>query len=150
MAAVQAVDAAAAALPPFNDDAILFMSDNAYAGRAPDEPPNHGSKVRCGAGSGEEPCLRGVAGGGALPQPCACSAPGWLVAVAAAGAQVAPVGHPDCLTGKTFVISGTLDSLMRGEAEDFIKRHGGKVGRGVGVEAGEEWVGWGGGTAVGA
>lgn len=38
-----------------------------------------------------------------------------------------PRGHPDCLTGKTFVISGVLDSLTRGEAEDFIKRHGGKV-----------------------
>ena len=41
--------------------------------------------------------------------------------------QVAPRGHPDCLTGKTFVVSGVLDSMTRGEAEDFIKRHGGKV-----------------------
>ena len=43
--------------------------------------------------------------------------------------QEAPRGHPDCLTGKTFVLSGVLDSLKREEAEDFIKRHGGKVGR---------------------
>jgi replication factor C subunit 1 len=42
--------------------------------------------------------------------------------------QEAPRGHPDCLTGKTFVVSGVLDSLKREEAEDFIKRHGGKVG----------------------
>lgn len=41
--------------------------------------------------------------------------------------QEPPRGHPDCLTGKTFVVSGVLDSLKREEAEDFIKRHGGKV-----------------------
>lgn len=45
--------------------------------------------------------------------------------------QDAPRGHPDCLTGKTFVITGILDSLHRAEAEDLIKRHGGKVGAGV-------------------
>jgi len=38
-----------------------------------------------------------------------------------------PRGHPDCLTGKTFVLSGVLDSLTRDQAADFIKRHGGKV-----------------------
>ncbi|GAB2212708.1 hypothetical protein Drorol1_Dr00020689 [Drosera rotundifolia] len=36
-------------------------------------------------------------------------------------------GAPDCLAGLTFVISGTLDSLEREEAEDLIKRHGGRV-----------------------
>lgn len=41
--------------------------------------------------------------------------------------QEAPRGHPDCLTGKTFVISGVLDSLGREEATDYIKRHGGRV-----------------------
>lgn len=41
--------------------------------------------------------------------------------------QDVPRGHPDCLTGKTFVVSGVLDSLKRGEAEDLVKRHGGKV-----------------------
>ena len=40
--------------------------------------------------------------------------------------QPAPLGHPDCLTGKTFVITGVLDSLYRPEAETLIKRHGGK------------------------
>ena len=53
--------------------------------------------------------------------------------------QEAPRGHPDCLTGKTFVVSGVLDSLKREEADDFIKRHGGKVG----------WVGWVGGQLRG-
>ena len=41
--------------------------------------------------------------------------------------QDKPLGHPDCLKGKTFVITGTLDSLYRGEAEDYIKRHSGRV-----------------------
>ncbi|GLC37764.1 hypothetical protein PLESTB_001474400 [Pleodorina starrii] len=42
-----------------------------------------------------------------------------------------PRGHPDCLTGRTFVITGVLDSLMRPEAEDLVKRHGGKVTQNV-------------------
>ncbi len=46
---------------------------------------------------------------------------------AAAGSLPPPRGHPDCLTGKTFVITGVLQTLRRGEAEDAIKRHGGKV-----------------------
>ena len=32
--------------------------------------------------------------------------------------QEAPRGHPDCLTGKTFVISGVLDSLYRKDCQD--------------------------------
>jgi hypothetical protein len=52
--------------------------------------------------------------------------------------QAAPQGHPDCLTGKTFVVSGVLDSLTRGEAEDFIKRHGGKVWGHASLAAGLE------------
>lgn len=38
-----------------------------------------------------------------------------------------PVGHPDCLTKYTFVLSGVLDSMYRHEATDYIKRHGGRV-----------------------
>jgi hypothetical protein len=38
-----------------------------------------------------------------------------------------PRSHPECLSGKTFVITGVLDSLERPEAEDLIKRHGGRV-----------------------
>ncbi len=53
-----------------------------------------------------------------------------LPTLAVTSVQEAPVGHPDCLTGKTIVVSGTQDSLTRQEAEDFIKRHGGKVGLG--------------------
>lgn len=43
------------------------------------------------------------------------------------GEKEVPQGAPDCLAGLTFVISGTLDSLEREEAEDLIKRHGGRV-----------------------
>lgn len=83
LAAVAAVDAAAASLPPEEELGMTLLSE-AVGGRAPDEPVNRGTKEL-------------------------------------------PVGHPDCLTGKTFVISGVLDSLTRPEAEDLIKRHGGKV-----------------------
>ena len=38
-----------------------------------------------------------------------------------------PRGHSECLQGKTFVITGVLDSLWRNEAEDLIKRHSGRV-----------------------
>ena len=38
-----------------------------------------------------------------------------------------PRGPSDCLEGVTVVITGVLDSLERDEAEDFIRRHGGKV-----------------------
>ena len=38
-----------------------------------------------------------------------------------------PRGHSECLKGRTFVITGVLDSLKRGQAEDFIKRHSGRV-----------------------
>ena len=41
--------------------------------------------------------------------------------------QDPPRGHPECLTGLTFVISGVLDSLRREEAEDVVKRHGGRI-----------------------
>ncbi|KAG9156053.1 hypothetical protein Leryth_012117 [Lithospermum erythrorhizon] len=43
------------------------------------------------------------------------------------GEKEIPEGKRDCLAGLTFVISGTLDSLEREEAEDLIKRHGGRV-----------------------
>ncbi|XP_050368525.1 replication factor C subunit 1 isoform X2 [Argentina anserina] len=43
------------------------------------------------------------------------------------GEKEVPEGDPNCLAGLTFVISGTLDSLEREEAEDLIKRHGGRV-----------------------
>ncbi|XP_062197215.1 replication factor C subunit 1-like [Phragmites australis] len=43
------------------------------------------------------------------------------------GEKEVPEGAPDCLSGLTFVISGTLDSLEREEAADLIKRYGGRV-----------------------
>lgn len=47
-------------------------------------------------------------------------------------AQEIPEGQADALTGKTFVISGQLDALARHEAEELIKRHGGRITGGVG------------------
>ena len=41
--------------------------------------------------------------------------------------QDVPRGHPDCLTGKTFVITGNLESLGRDEAAEVVKRHSGRV-----------------------
>ncbi|CAI9278885.1 unnamed protein product [Lactuca saligna] len=43
------------------------------------------------------------------------------------GEKEVPEGSSECLSGLTFVISGTLDSLEREEAEDLIKRYGGRV-----------------------
>lgn len=45
--------------------------------------------------------------------------------------QTIPRGHPDAFTNKTFVITGVLDSLTRQDAEDLVKRHGGKVTQAV-------------------
>lgn len=50
-----------------------------------------------------------------------------MLTVHACVTQDKPLGHSNCLKGKTFVITGTLDSLYRGEAEDYIKRHSGRV-----------------------
>lgn len=41
--------------------------------------------------------------------------------------QELPRGHPECLTGKTFVITGVLESMWRDDATDLIKRHSGRV-----------------------
>ncbi len=41
--------------------------------------------------------------------------------------QGAPQGHPECLLNRTFVLTGVLDSLRREDADDLIKRHGGRV-----------------------
>eukprot|EP00897_Mesotaenium_endlicherianum_P009643 jgi/Mesen1/8707/ME000052S08136 len=43
------------------------------------------------------------------------------------GEKEVPEGAEDALAGFTIVISGTLDSLEREEAEDLIKRHGGRI-----------------------
>lgn len=41
--------------------------------------------------------------------------------------QDIPRGHPDCLAGKTIVVTGVLDTLYRSEVEDLIKRHSGRI-----------------------
>eukprot|EP00172_Hildenbrandia_rubra_P001471 Plantae.Rhodophyta-Hildenbrandia_rubra.ctg20246.p1 GENE.Plantae.Rhodophyta-Hildenbrandia_rubra.ctg20246~~Plantae.Rhodophyta-Hildenbrandia_rubra.ctg20246.p1 ORF type:complete len:725 (+),score=119.67 Plantae.Rhodophyta-Hildenbrandia_rubra.ctg20246:1578-3752(+) len=58
-----------------------------------------------------------------------------------------PKGAENCLAGKTFVITGVLDSLEREDAQDLIKEYGGRVVSGVskkvthavvGTDAGEK------------
>ena len=43
------------------------------------------------------------------------------------GNKEAPRGPSSCLDGVTIVISGVLDSMEREDAENYIKRHGGKI-----------------------
>ena len=45
--------------------------------------------------------------------------------------MVIPKGEKDCLSGLTFVITGTLPALNRKDAEILIKKYGGKVGSSV-------------------
>lgn len=46
---------------------------------------------------------------------------------AAPGSKEIPVGSPECLLGLTFVFTGELESLGRDEAQDLVKRYGGRV-----------------------
>jgi replication factor C subunit 1 len=46
---------------------------------------------------------------------------------AAPGSKEIPYGEPNCLAGLTFVFTGELESLSRGEAQDLAKRYGGCV-----------------------
>lgn len=43
------------------------------------------------------------------------------------GSVEVPVGKENCLAGLTFVFTGVLNSLERSQAQDLVKRHGGKV-----------------------
>jgi len=43
------------------------------------------------------------------------------------GSKIIPEGKVDCLKGKAFLITGTLDSLEREEATKLIEAHGGAV-----------------------
>lgn len=47
------------------------------------------------------------------------------------GSKVIPNGRPNCLAGKVFIVSGILDSMERNEADDLIKKYGGKIVSGV-------------------
>lgn len=47
------------------------------------------------------------------------------------GNKELPVGKPDCLAGKVFVITGVLDSLLREECTDLCKEYGARVVGGV-------------------
>ncbi|CAL8103352.1 unnamed protein product [Orchesella dallaii] len=43
------------------------------------------------------------------------------------GSKEIPIGAPDCLKDKAFVISGVLDSLEREDCQNLIKKYGGRV-----------------------
>ncbi|XP_030374533.1 replication factor C subunit 1 [Scaptodrosophila lebanonensis] len=43
------------------------------------------------------------------------------------GCKEIPKGTPDCLKGYTFLVTGILESMERGEAESVIKEYGGRV-----------------------
>lgn len=43
------------------------------------------------------------------------------------GSKEVPVGAENCLAGLSFVLTGVLDSLEREEAEELIKKYGGRV-----------------------
>lgn len=45
----------------------------------------------------------------------------------APGSKEIPQGAPGCLLGLTFVFTGELESLSREEAQDLVKRHGGRT-----------------------
>lgn len=47
------------------------------------------------------------------------------------GCKEIPKGRPNCLAGKVFLVTGVLESLERGEAEELIKEYGGKISSGV-------------------
>ena len=43
------------------------------------------------------------------------------------GSKEIPVGAENCLAGLSFVVTGVLDSLEREEAEELIKKYGGRI-----------------------
>jgi replication factor C subunit 1 len=45
----------------------------------------------------------------------------------AAGSKEIPTGAENCLAGLTFVFTGLLESISRDEAQELVKRYGGKV-----------------------
>lgn len=45
----------------------------------------------------------------------------------AAGSKEIPVGKENCLVGLSFVFTGLLDTLSRDEAQELVKRYGGRV-----------------------
>lgn len=47
------------------------------------------------------------------------------------GSKEIPEGKPNCLAGKTFLVTGILEAMERVEAEELIKKYGGKVLSGV-------------------
>ncbi|KAK3038253.1 hypothetical protein RJ639_030862 [Escallonia herrerae] len=102
----------------------IVESDEDYADDEDTKPPKSSGRGRGGRGASAAPASgRGRGGGGR----------GGFMSFGERqdpphkGEKEVPEGAPDCLANLTFVISGTLDSLEREEAEDLIKRHGGRV-----------------------
>jgi replication factor C subunit 1 len=90
---------------PKEDDKIQAIYDSIPLVRAPTPPPEEeGKKFNWKANAG-----RGDAG------------------PAAGGSGDLPVGTDTCLAGLTFVFTGVLQQWGRTEAQECVKRHGGKV-----------------------
>ena len=87
---------------------------------APPKPPSKKVKAEDGAAKPKyiPPVKTGPANPGALA----------LIETRAdlAGSKEIPEGEPDCLGGLAFVFTGELDSLSREEAQDLVKRYGGR------------------------
>lgn len=87
----------------------MSATGGSWGQKPSDEPVNHGNKVSASRAP--------------LPPPLPLLSNFSLLP----SVQEHPLGHHDCLSGLTFVITGILDSMRRDEAEGYIKRHGGRV-----------------------
>ncbi|KAK2975641.1 hypothetical protein RJ640_021086 [Escallonia rubra] len=102
----------------------IVECDEDYADDKDTKPPKSSGRGRGGRGASAAPASgRGRGGGGRG----GFKSFGERQDPPHKGEKEVPEGAPDCLANLTFVISGTLDSLEREEAEDLIKRHGGRV-----------------------
>lgn len=106
-----------------DDDFVLHKSDDEKVDKDTEPPIKSGGRGRGGRGALVTPAGgrgRGGGRGGFMNFGERKDPPH-------KGEKEVPEGASDCLAGLTFVISGTLDSLEREEAENLIKRHGGRV-----------------------
>ena len=93
--------------PVAESDEIRSLLDSIPTIRAPTPPPKDPNvKFNWKAG--------GQGGGNAGPPP-------------AAGSKEIPIGADNCLAGMTFVFTGLLETISREEAQELVKRYGGKV-----------------------
>jgi replication factor C subunit 1 len=90
---------------PNEDAATQAILDSITTIKAPSPPPRDADKKFDWRAGG---------GGNAGPPP-------------AAGAKEIPEGAENCLAGLTFVFTGLLETISRDEAQDLVKRYGGRV-----------------------